>query len=155
MQAQLETLHIGAWPYQADFDEPDALFFEDAPNNVGAARMYAVNSGAVTLFTSIGYAAVISGLGVTQVEMKASASYDQNPMLYHSINTTSALNTPTYNINGEQSWGVLQQIEEGWPSYVPKVIGTYVLKKTVEIADLFSYAAGYDATTGKSSVPLP
>lgn len=128
-QAQLETLHIAAFPYQADFNDPDALFYEGVAVNTAAARVYTVNSGAVTLFTSIGYAAVISGTGLDLSSTNATALYEEEPMLYCSINTTSSHGTDSYAVNGEQSWGVLQEIEEGWPYYIPKVIGTYVLQK--------------------------
>ncbi len=100
MQAQLETLHIGAWPYQADFNNPNTLPFEDASVNTAAARLYAVNSGATTIFASIGYAAVISGSGIDMASLNATTPYDETPMLYHSINTTASHGTAGYNVNG-------------------------------------------------------
>lgn len=155
MAAQLENLHIGAWPYQADFSDPLAGYYEDATLNTAAARIYAINSGAVTLFTSIGYAPVISGLGHDLKTLNATTPYDEQPMLYYSINTTASHNTDSYNIDGEQSWGVLQEIQDAWPYYIPRVIGSYVLKKTVQIEALFAYAAGYNSSMGDSTSPLP
>lgn len=156
MQAQLETLHIAAFPYQSDFNDPSALPFEDADNNIAAARVYAINAGAVTLFTSIGYATIISSSGVTLAEIKASVPYEEEPMLYYSLNTTEDRGQNSgYDVDGEQSWGVLMEIERGWPASIPKVEGTYVVKKTVLIGALYEFAAGYDGETGNSTFALP
>lgn len=154
MQAQLETLHIGAWPYQTYENDPNALPFEDYSVNIAAARLYAVNSGATTLFTSIGHAHIISGSGIDIVSLNATVPYDETPMLIYSINTTASHGTPLYDIDGEQSWGVLKEIESGWPYQIPKVMGTYVVKKTVLLSTLLAYAAGYNDTTGSDDVSL-
>ncbi|KAG9562598.1 aliphatic nitrilase-like protein, partial [Aureobasidium melanogenum] len=140
MQSQLENIHIAAAPYTPDLDDPDAQYWETLEVNSAAVRTYAVNSGAVTLWAGVGYSAVYSAHGLETAEAKAAVSFDEQPMLYDSINTTG-FGTATYDINGEQSWGVLQQIVDGWPYYIPKVIGTYVLKNTVLIADLLGPTA--------------
>jgi hypothetical protein len=81
MQAQLETLHIGAWPYQTYQGDPGVLFFENYDVQLAAARVYAINSGAVTLFTSIGLAGVIDGTRLDVVWMNATTPYTK-PILY-------------------------------------------------------------------------
>lgn len=155
MQAQLEDLHIGSWPYQSDYNDSDALFFERAEANMAASIVYAINSGATILFSAIGYSAVVDGSGHLVAEEKAVTSMTEQPMLYYSMNTTATHDTDSYNIDGEQAWGVLEQIESAWPYYIPKVTGTYVLQKTIEITALLAYAAGYNSTSGTSSSPLP
>lgn len=106
--------------------------------NAGAVRTYAVNAGAVTIWAGVGYSAVYGADGIETAEMLASVPFT-TPMLYTSINTISFNRTKTYNVNGEQSWGVLKQIEDAWPYYIPKVIGTFVLKKQNLNSDLLQY----------------
>ena len=138
MQAQMENVHIASAPYTPDLKDPDAQYWESLEVNAAAIRIYAVNSGAVTLWAGVGYSAVYSALGLETAEVLAAVPFDEQPILYDSINTTS-FGTSTYDVNGEQSWGVLQEIVEGWPYYIPKVIGSYVLKKTILINDLLTY----------------
>ncbi|KAE9967685.1 hypothetical protein BLS_006236 [Venturia inaequalis] len=152
MQAQLETLHIAAFPYQPPFNDPLALSFENADNNIAAARVYAINSGAVTLFTSIGYATILSSSGTTLAEISADVPYATEPVLYYSINTTDKGVRAGFDVDGEQSWGVLREIEEGWPGGVPRVRGAYVGKKTVMVRDLYAFAEGYGGSMGNGTV---
>jgi nitrilase len=141
MQAQMENIHIASAPYTPDLKDPDAEYWETLEVNSAAIRTYAVNSGAVTLWAGVGYSAVYSSLGLEMAEVLAAVPYDEQPMLYSSINTSTFDSQTTYDINGEQSWGVLQEITDAWPYYIPKVIGTYVLKKTVLITDLLNFKA--------------
>ncbi|KAH6694841.1 aliphatic nitrilase-like protein [Leptodontidium sp. MPI-SDFR-AT-0119] len=138
MQAQMENIHIASAPYTPDAKDPDAEYWETLEVNAAAIRTYAVNSGAVTLWAGVGYSAVYSGLGLEMAEVLAAVPYDEQPMLYSSINTTS-FNKASYNANGEQSWSVLKQIEDGWPYYIPKVVGTFVTRKTVLISELVNF----------------
>ena len=140
MQAQMEDIHIAAAPYTPDAKDADAQYWESLEVNSAAIRTYAINSGAVTLWAGVGYSAVYSAEGLEMAEIPAAVPYDEQPLLYSSINTTSFSNS-TYDINGEQSWEVLQEIQDGWPYYIPKSIGTYVLRKTVLISDLLSLAS--------------
>lgn len=135
MQAQLESVHIGSWPYTPNYNNSDALYWESAEVNMAAASLYAANSGAWTLVPSVGRAAVFSPLGFEVNHIDADASFNFEPMLYHSINTTAFSKTP-YNINGEQSWGVVEQIVNGWPAAVPKQNGTFVTRNFNYINDL-------------------
>lgn len=140
MQAQAENIHIAAAPYTPDANNPDALFWETLEVNSAAVRTYAVNSGAITLWAGIGYSAVYSAEGLERVVALAAVPFADEPLLYDSINTTGFGNS-TYYTNGEQSWGVLKEIVNGFPNYIPKVIGTYVLRKTILISDLLNYTA--------------
>jgi hypothetical protein len=109
----------------------------------------------VTSFTAIGHAAVVSGIGDILAELKAEVGYAEESMLYYFIKTTAVNGkgvAPSYSVDGEQSWVVLKEIEGSWPGYIPKVDETYIVKKTVEIEDLYNYATGYNATTRNSSV---
>lgn len=80
MQAQLETLHMGAWPYQSYAGDPKALAFEDYGVQTPAARLYEVNSGAATLFASTGAVGVIDGSGIDVLWMNATASFETEPI---------------------------------------------------------------------------
>ncbi len=135
MQAQMENIHIASAPYTPDAKDAAAQYWETLEVNSAAIRTYAVNSGAVTLWAGVGYSTVYSALGLEVAEVLAAVPYDEQPMLYSSINTT-AFSRASYNSDGEQSWGVLQQIVDGWPYYIPKVVGTYVARKTVLISEL-------------------
>lgn len=138
MQAQMENIHIASAPYTPDLKDPNAQYWESLEVNSAAIRVYAVNSGAVTLWAGVGYSAVYSALGMETAEVFASVPFETQPLLYDSINTTT-FSKARYDVNGEQSWGVLQEIVDNWPYYIPKSIGTYVLKKTVSIAELLNY----------------
>jgi nitrilase len=144
--AQSENVYIAAAPYTPDAKNSKAQDWETYEVNSAAIRTYAVNSGAVTLWAGVGYSAVYGGNGLELAEISATVDFDEQPFLYADVNTTGFDRSITYNINGEESWGVLKQIEEGWPYYIPKVIGTFVLRKTNLISDLLTF----NASTGTS-----
>ena len=53
------------------------------------------------------------------VSLFAGVEYDEQLMLYYSINTTAAVTTTTeFDIDREQSWEVLKEIEEVWSAYI-------------------------------------
>lgn len=137
MQAQLEDVHIATWPYQGD--PGDALSFEAYELTMGAVRTYALNSGATTVFTSIGYASVLNGIGPEVANLSAKASYETQPLLIHSINTTN-FKRESYDVDGEQSWGALQQIVDSWPYDIPKVEGKFIPQKKILISSLLELA---------------
>ncbi|GME64417.1 Aliphatic nitrilase [Neofusicoccum parvum] len=137
MQAQLEDLHVASFPYMPGPADPAALSWESVEVNSAAARTYAVNSGAVTLFAAVGYSAVYDGTGVEVAAVAADVDFDEQPMLYASVNA-SAFRRQSYDVDGEQSWGVLQQVEAEFPAYIPRVKGEFTEKKTVLIADLLA-----------------
>ncbi|KAL1625086.1 hypothetical protein SLS56_007513 [Neofusicoccum ribis] len=137
MQAQLEDLHVASFPYMPGPADPAALSWESVEVNSAAARTYAVNSGAVTLFAAVGHSAVYDGTGVEVAAVAADVDFDEQPMLYASVNA-SAFRRQRYDVDGEQSWGVLEQVEAEFPASIPRVEGTFTEKKTVLIADLLA-----------------
>ncbi|CAJ0555027.1 Ff.00g135400.m01.CDS01 [Fusarium sp. VM40] len=125
MQAQAEAIHLASWPYTPDYNEPAALAFEKAEINMAAASLYAVNSGAYVLVATVGRAAAFSPDGSELASISASIPGNVAPYLMVSLNTTGFNGLPEFNANGEQSWGILKEIEEGWPADVPKENGTF------------------------------
>ena len=137
MQAQLEDVHIATWPYQTD--RGDALTFEAYDLTMSAVRSYALNSGATTVFTSIGYASVLNGIGPEVANISAKVPYDTQPLLMHSINTTD-FKRKSYDVDGEQSWAALQQIIDSFPYDIPKVGGKFIPTKKTLISSLLELA---------------
>ncbi|KAJ4253961.1 hypothetical protein NW762_010360 [Fusarium torreyae] len=125
MQAQAEAIHLASWPYTPDYNDPAALGFEKAEVNMAAASLYAVNSGAYVLVATVGRAAAFGPDGLEMTSISASIPGDVAPYLMVSLNTTGFNGRSGFNVNGEQSWGILKQIEEGWPVGVPKENGTF------------------------------
>lgn len=154
VQAQAETLHIASFPCMLipfaafyidgkltipdtpDYGDPDAADWQSAEVNVAAARTYAVNAQAPLAFASVGNARFITSGGLDINVVDASESFDKTPLVYTSFNTTGLADTVPYTTNGEQSWGILQQINAGFPSYIPKVMGDFVTRNMVKISDL-------------------
>ena len=126
MEAQSENIHLAPFPYLADEGDAQSLWWENSGPNKGAVGVYAHNSGANIILAGVGYAAVLNATAQVVAEVKASASFEEYPMLYHSFNTTKFDKTKTYDANGQASWGVLQQIVDGFPKYIPKVMGNLV-----------------------------
>ncbi|KAH7121815.1 aliphatic nitrilase-like protein [Dactylonectria estremocensis] len=125
MQAQAEAIHIALWPYIPDPKDTSAQYWETAEVNMAAASMYAVNSGAYTLAAAVGRAAAFGPDGLEITSIPAYIPGELNPFLMLSINTTGFSSLPAYNVNGEQSWGILKEIEASWPAGVPKKNGTF------------------------------
>ncbi|THX17460.1 aliphatic nitrilase-like protein [Aureobasidium pullulans] len=154
MQVQREDVHIAAFPYMPDYNESQALYWESVKVNEAAARTYAVNSGAYTLFASVGYSSIMDGTGVTVAKIEASVPFDQTPILYASINTT-AFSDASYDVNSEQSWAALEQMKTGFPYHVPKVPGKFFDQKTIVIEDLVAWGDAYIESKGTTSEPMP
>ncbi|KAM0747116.1 aliphatic nitrilase-like protein [Meredithblackwellia eburnea MCA 4105] len=146
VQAQTEDIHIGAWPYNPDPTDSAALFWEKAETNDAAARVYAINSGAITVAPAINHGSILSGIGAALVTADSNLSYVQHPIIYTSVNG-STFNNVTYNTNGEQSWAILQQMNAAFPSYIPKDNGTFVAQRSNSVASLISAANNFTATT--------
>ncbi|ODM14503.1 hypothetical protein SI65_10125 [Aspergillus cristatus] len=136
VQAQAETLHIASFPYTPDYGDPDAEDWQSAEVNIAAARTYAVNTQAPLAFASVGNVRFITSGGLDINVVDASESFENTPLAYASFNTTGLVNTVPYTTNGEESWGILQQINAGFPSYIPKVMGDFVTRHMVKISDL-------------------
>ncbi|KAJ5908530.1 hypothetical protein N7495_001212 [Penicillium taxi] len=100
MQAQLEDIHIGAFPYLSDLqavdNKTDLSVVDSTSVNIASLRVYSATS---------------------QV---------------HSVSAA---------INGEFSYGILSELYQSYPSYIPKQTGTFVLHKNNTIQQLEEYAA--------------
>ncbi|KPM46109.1 hypothetical protein AK830_g420 [Neonectria ditissima] len=125
MQAQDEAIHIAAWPYTPDYNDPAAVFFETAEVNMAAASVYATSSGAYTLVPTVGRAAAFGPDGLEIASLPAYLPAEAAPFLMITINTTGFADRPAYDVDSQQSWGVLAEIRAGWPKDVPKVAGTF------------------------------
>ncbi|KAF7552877.1 hypothetical protein G7Z17_g4022 [Cylindrodendrum hubeiense] len=138
MQAQAEAIHIASWPYTPDPKDVSAEFWESAEVNMAAASLYATNSGAYTLVATVGRAAAFGPDGLELSSIPAYVPSEASPFLMLSINTTGFSSRPAYNINGEQSWGILKEIEGAWPAGVPKENGTFRNQVTNHVSDLIN-----------------
>ncbi|GAA5855209.1 hypothetical protein JCM8547_008986 [Rhodosporidiobolus lusitaniae] len=156
IQAQSPDLHIGPFPYNPQINDTSALWFEDVEVNLAAARVFAINSGAVTITPGVGGAAIFAGTGSKLVEAQANDSFEDEPIIYASVNATAFANV-TYNSNGEQSWGIVKQIEAAIPDYIPRENGTLVPHRNTSIAALEAAAANYSssATSTSSTASTP
>ncbi|CAN9406065.1 unnamed protein product [Alternaria sp. RS040] len=119
-----------------DAADPQAEPFESLEMNLAAARVYAVNSNAPAVFAPVGNARFLDAQGLDFSVVEAKASTEERPLLYHSFNISRLSETVPYTINGEQSWGVLQQIYDSFPNYIPKVVGTFVQRRINPTSDL-------------------
>lgn len=98
-----------------------ALWYEGTEVNTAAVRTYAINSGAsITLMPVVGQANIFSG-GQIASTIAAAVDYAAEPLIYVGGIDTTAFANASYNINGEQSWGILEEIKAGFPEYIPKV----------------------------------
>ncbi|KAE8414443.1 hypothetical protein BDV36DRAFT_311818 [Aspergillus pseudocaelatus] len=115
MLAQLENIHIAAFPFSADLGV-DPTAWKDG-EVTGSAAIF-VNGGKTANITNA--TANLSWRYVTTT-----------------IDTTQFFNT-AFDINGEYSWAALKQIIENYPSYIPKVDSSFFDKKTVNIHNITS-----------------
>lgn len=121
-----------------DAADESAAYWESLEINLASARVYAVNANAPLVFSSVGNARFLDAQGLDLTVVDAKTSTREQPLVYHSFNTTGLAATTPYTTDGEQSWGILQQIAKGFPSYIPKVVGSFVPKRSTSIKDLLS-----------------
>ncbi|PSN61456.1 aliphatic nitrilase-like protein [Corynespora cassiicola Philippines] len=138
VQAQVETLHIAAWPYTPDAGDPLAQPFETLESNLAAARVYAISANSPVVFASVGNVRFLDAQGVDLAVVEAAVSTVEQPLAYHSFNTTGLAETEPYAPNDEQAWGTLQQIVQSFPAYIPRVKGSFVAKKLNPIAEMLA-----------------
>ncbi|CAG8165341.1 unnamed protein product [Penicillium salamii] len=131
MQAQMENIHIGPFPYLADYGDPEAAGWEGATVEVAASRHYAFMTGSYELMPAVGFAAAFEPSGNMIAQINASVSFEEHPIVYASINTTTFNTSQTYDVDSQMSWAVLQQIVKGYPDYIPRVEGSLVPHKEV------------------------
>jgi nitrilase len=92
------------------------------------------------VFASVGNARFLDAQGLDLTVVDANTSTAEQPLVYQSFNTTGLAATVPYTTNGEQSWGILQQIAASFPSYIPKVTGDFVTRQINPIANLLASA---------------
>ncbi|KAL4991645.1 hypothetical protein BDW68DRAFT_136326 [Aspergillus falconensis] len=81
MQAQAETIHIGAFPYMPDYGAAGSESWEAANVNMAAASVYATNSGAYTFIPIVGRTAAFYPSGLKMAHISADASFTKHPYL--------------------------------------------------------------------------
>lgn len=119
-----------------DFEDSAAETWETLEANLAAARVFAMSTGAPLVFASIGNVRFLDQNGLDIVSVDATVPFDEMPLLYSSFNTTGLAAALPYKTSGEQSWGILQQIRAGFPSYIPKVAGSFVKRQVVKVSEL-------------------
>lgn len=107
---------------------------------MAAARTYAVNTGSPLVYATVGNARFINSEGRDITVVNASVPFDDAPLVYTSLNTTGLASTEPYDADTEQSWGILQQINSGFPSYIPKILGNLVPCVKVSVSELLANA---------------
>lgn len=138
LQAQMENFHLGPFPYMLDPGNTEAAWWEDAFANMGTMGHYANLAGAYTFTTAVGVAFVMSPLAQVEAYMNATADFESSPMLFYTLDTSSFNTSVTYDPNSQVSWGALQQILNGFPSYIPRDPGTFVDWHGVNITEEIS-----------------
>ncbi|KAJ5574268.1 uncharacterized protein N7459_008695 [Penicillium hispanicum] len=137
MQAQTEDIHIGSWPLVPDFGNA-SLTYESAEEITALGRVYATLGNAAVLQAGIGTATIFpAGSSSIWSQTVASVSFDQHPLVYRSFNASEFSNT-TYQTNGEASWGTLQAMNQGFPSYIPQETGEFVAWHQNLLSTLYS-----------------
>lgn len=148
--AQGEDIHIGAWPYMPDANDSTAQYWEQQEVNWAAAKAYAINSAAVNVGPGVGAGAIWNAQAQVLATVEAAVPYNVQPIVYATVNTTAFANVP-YSINGDESWGILEQITGAYPSYIPREHGTFVDRVTNPISSLVAAANNFTKTTGEKA----
>lgn len=140
MMAQNENLHMAPFPYLADGGDPQSLWWENVIQEGATSRVYAMSSGSYTFMAAIGAAEAYDPQGNTIAQIDASTDMAAFPLLYASVNTSTFNTSKTYDVDGQASWAVLQQVVEGYPKYIPRVEGDLVPYREKSVAWLSSGA---------------
>ncbi|KAH3680268.1 hypothetical protein WICMUC_000450 [Wickerhamomyces mucosus] len=132
--AQSEDIHIGSWPYLPSINASDALWWESADVQIAAARFYAANTNSYVVQAAVGTSNIFDSQANIIASIDASVSLSDHPLLYATgINTTSFADVQ-YNLASESAWGVVESLNQSWPSSVPKIVSPYfnVKENTIE-----------------------
>ncbi|KAE8145984.1 hypothetical protein BDV25DRAFT_144143 [Aspergillus avenaceus] len=119
MQAQRENFHLAPFPYLGNPRDESFVWWERAESNIAAVGHYSYLAGAYSFTTSVGYAFVSSPFGEVVASMSAETSFDEHPILYHSLNTSGFEPGKAYDSDAQVSWAVLKQIDRAFPKYIP------------------------------------
>ncbi|GAA5980903.1 hypothetical protein JCM11641_005479 [Rhodosporidiobolus odoratus] len=152
IQAQSPDLRIGPFPYNPQINDTDALWFEDVGTNLAAARIFVINSGAVTVSPGIGGSAIYAATGVKFVESQANDDFQGEPIIFASVNATAFANV-TYNSDSEQSWGIVEQVEAAIPAYIPRNNQGHVVLSFFSAAYWSDFTASLASSLGDTFTP--
>ncbi|PVI00761.1 putative aliphatic nitrilase [Periconia macrospinosa] len=135
MQAQTEDIHIGAWPLTPAFGNM-SLGYEATEVIASLAHSYANIGNTAFVLTSIGSATIYAGGASPHwTRNNDDDSFTDVPIVYRSVNSTAFPKTE-YNADNGVSWASFQNINLGFPSYIPQDLGTYVPWHQVTIEQL-------------------
>ncbi|MFI5881526.1 nitrilase-related carbon-nitrogen hydrolase [Streptomyces sp. NPDC051554] len=109
MLAQLEAVHIAAWPYNSPPGSA-VQWWEDVDVALSAARVHAINGGCYVLLPSAGYGAVLNPRG----QLLVTSVTGKEDLLYATVDP-SAFTTKTADPEGETSYGVLRLLARTYP----------------------------------------
>ncbi|WP_416958044.1 nitrilase-related carbon-nitrogen hydrolase [Streptomyces sp. Agncl-13] len=109
MLAQLEAVHIAAWPYNSPPGSA-VQWWEDVDVALSAARMYAINGSCYVLLPSAGYGAVLDPRGQFLVK-----SVSGKEDLLYAVVDPSTFTSKTADPEGETSYGVLRLLARTYP----------------------------------------
>ncbi|KAF7547351.1 hypothetical protein G7Z17_g7787 [Cylindrodendrum hubeiense] len=133
LQAQAENFHIAPFPYMLEPANKEAAWWEGAFANIGTLGHYSNLAGATSFVTAVGVAFVVSPLAQLEAYISDTVDFTKTPILYHSIETSGFNTSKTYDADSQTSWGVLQQILNGFPSYIPRDEGEFVDWHSIDI----------------------
>lgn len=122
VHAQVENIHIAAFPWAPDLDVDTGVTRSEV--SIAAARLYAVVGSSYVFMPAVGTAAVIAPNGTTVASIQASDCANETPILYHSINATEFISSNLTYDTTEYSWAALQQVNDAYPSYIPKDVNS-------------------------------
>lgn len=118
VHAQLENIHIAAFPWAPDLDVDTGVTRSEV--SIAGARLYAVVGSTYVFMPAVGTAAVFAPNGTTVASIQASDCVNETPILYHTINATDFNSGNLTYDTTEYSWAAVQQIKDAYPSYIPK-----------------------------------
>lgn len=115
-----------------------SLGYESSEVITALASVYANVGNTALILSSIGSSTIYPG-GATPMWTRNNDedSYDAVPIIYRDVNSTAFANT-TYNANSKTSWGSYQNINQGFPSYIPDDMGTFIPWNEVSIDSLIA-----------------
>lgn len=121
-----------------DANNTEAAWWESAFANMGTLGHYANLAGAYSFTAAVGVAFVVTPLSQLDGYMSHLVDFDEQPIFYHSINTSSFDSSVTYDADSQTSWGVLLQILAGFPSYIPRDEGDFTKWHSVNVTEELS-----------------
>ncbi|KAH7329654.1 aliphatic nitrilase [Stachybotrys elegans] len=135
-QAQTEDIHIAAWPLTPPFGNY-SLGYESSEVITALASVYANVGNTALILTSIGSSTIYpGGASPMWTRNEDSDPYDAVPIIHRDVNATS-FPKKTYNANSKVSWGSYQNINQGFPDYIPDDMGTFIPWNEVTVESLY------------------